>query len=171
MLSNNGATTVTITSVTNVQTGCTATANESTTFEVFPAPDLSSVNVIINDVCKGQPVNVAISGLGSVASITVLYSISGANNNAGQTIDLNVTTGNANFVLPGGLLANTGDTTFQLISITTHPNGCIIPLMLSKSFTIHPIPEVNNFLVAIPNICKGQPLTVRAFRIRQFRQP
>ncbi|WP_348824732.1 gliding motility-associated C-terminal domain-containing protein [Flavobacterium aestuarii] len=157
---NAGSTTVSITNITNSVTNCTNTVNLSRSFTTNPLPDISNMAVIINNVCLGQPATVAITGLGSLNTININFSLSGANIVSMQTTSLNVVSGQTNFVIPASVLPNSGLTTFNMTNITNTENGCPIFIDHKTDFTVNDPPNVSSITLSINDGCPNQPLNV-----------
>lgn len=140
-LPNSGSTTIKITHIVNLETGCENTSTLAKPFTINPVITLTAV-VVINNVCENQPVSVAITGLGSLASVAITYELSGANVASGQNLVLPVASGSANFTIPENLLPNTGTSTFTITSITNDTSQCPLVInALSDNFTINAIPD------------------------------
>ncbi|OYX81998.1 MAG: hypothetical protein B7Y83_16345, partial [Flavobacteriales bacterium 32-34-25] len=78
---------------------------------------------IENECLEGDTV-VQLSGLGDVANVTFDYSLTGANVASNQTITAEVTSGEASFIIPMSILANSGTTNFTLNSLVDDSNAC-----------------------------------------------
>src|SRR5699024_9009490 len=61
----------TITTITNLATGCTNTASLSKVFTVKPLPNISAVILSINNICLNKDAVIQLSGLGSLTNITL----------------------------------------------------------------------------------------------------
>lgn len=154
-----GNTTIAITTITNLTTGCTNSSTLSKAFVVKPLTDLSALSVAINNVCQNQPVTVNLSGLGVLTNITLNYNLTGVNTATNQTVILAVTAGNASFVIPEPILVNTGITSLVINDIIDNGGGCGALITIgAKSFTIHPFP--NNPTVTDQSFCKNELATI-----------
>ncbi|MFH6971088.1 gliding motility-associated C-terminal domain-containing protein [Flavobacterium petrolei] len=159
LIPNIGTTTIAITNIRNLTTGCTNMATLSKDFVVKALPDVTNLVVTIKDVCQNQPVTVELSGLGNLTSIFLSYTLSGSNNSASQIVTLAVNSGKASFVMPVTNLPNTGSTSFTITDLTNVNNGCsAIINPNSKSFLINVIP--NNPTVTNKEFCKVENATV-----------
>ena len=141
LLSNAGLTTITITHIINLQTGCENTASLAQSFTLNPVPNGSSIFITIGDVCENQPINVNIGGLGTLTNIQINYDLTGANTNTG-TATLPVSGGNAILTIPANMLPNVGNTTFILQDIMNAITTCgLINYGMSDTFAINENPE------------------------------
>lgn len=141
LLSNAGETTITITHIVNLQTGCENTASLAQTFMLNPVPQGANLFITISDVCENQPVIVNIGGLGTMTNVQINYDLIGANTNSG-TATLPVSNGNATLTIPISLLPNTGETTFILQDIINVTTTCgLLNYGISETFTINENPE------------------------------
>ena len=140
LIPKSGKTTITITNITNTTTGCTNISTANKEFTINPAPDISNLTVAIKDVCQGKPTTVELTGLGALTFIDITYTISGFNTMAAQTIPLAVVAGKVSFPIPVSAIPNVGLTTFTITNITNALNGCPIPTIIPKDFTVNPIP-------------------------------
>ncbi|WP_289665887.1 gliding motility-associated C-terminal domain-containing protein [Flavobacterium panacagri] len=137
---NSGASTITITNITNTATGCTNTANIRGNLIINPLPNAATVSVVVNDRCLNDPVTATISGLGSLTDITITYMLLG-DNIASEMITLTAAGGKAEFQIPPGLLLNTGSTIISLTNLKNNVTSCDSNLNnVLDSFIINPIP-------------------------------
>lgn len=166
LLPNSGTTTVTITSITSVFSGCSGPANVSASLMVKPLPSANAMNISApNAVCLNQPVTVSISGLGTLTDVTINYNLLGANNSTGNIQVLTLAGGGATFTIPQVLLTNTGTTTISVTGLANNVNSCgVMVSNVSDVFVINGLPiaptatnqtfcEANNPTVAnlVPN--------------------
>jgi gliding motility-associated-like protein len=156
---NTGLTTFNLTNITNTQNGCPIFIDHKTDFTVNGFPNVSSIAVTINDGCINQPLNVALSGLGTMTDIVLSYTVSGANTISTQTIQLTAVGGNTNFEIPGNLLSITGTNTLSLSNLTDSLTGCNTVInSIYHNFDILPIP--NNPIANNQGFCKEDAATV-----------
>lgn len=159
LLVNAGTTTIVITSITNNATGCSNVVDLFDDFVVKPLPSVPALAVVINDVCEGQSVTAAISGLGTLTSVSLEYDLSGANNSVDNIVTVAVTGGNASFVIPSTLLLNAGATSITITDLTNTGNSCSIVLSnVMDSFTINPLPAAPSS--TSQNFCETENATV-----------
>lgn len=141
LLPNAGLTTITITHIKNLQTGCENTASLAQTFTLNPIPNGSTIFITIGDICENQPVIVNIGGLGTLTNIQINYDLTGANTNTG-TATLPVSGGNATLTIPANLLPNVGNTTFILQDIINVITTCgLLNYGMSDTFAINENPD------------------------------
>ncbi|TDE42424.1 gliding motility-associated C-terminal domain-containing protein [Flavobacterium rhamnosiphilum] len=154
-----GNTTISITSITNLTTGCTNTATPTQVFVVKPLTDLANLKIDIKDVCQNQPVTVSLTGLGALTNITLNYNLTGVNSAMNQTVIVPVSSGNASFIIPVGSLVNTGSTSLVITDIIDNTGGCRSSIPNNpESFAMNGIPSIpitNN-----PNFCKNDKKTI-----------
>lgn len=142
LISNVGNTTIAITNIKNSLTNCSNTSILTKVFVVNAMPDVANMVVTVKDGCLGQPLNVQLSGLGTLTNITLSYAVSGANTISPQTIPLVVSAGNTSFLIPAASLLNTGNNTLVLTDLTNTENGCsTIINSVSKIFSMQIIPN------------------------------
>ncbi len=136
-----GVSTITITNITNTATGCTNTATIRGDLIINPLPNAATVNVVVNDYCLNDPVTVTVSGLGTLTDVTVSYMLQDSNLSTLESVALSVTNGKADFVIPAGLLLNTGSTIISVLNLKNNITNCDVNLNnVLDSFIIHPIP-------------------------------
>jgi len=159
-----GQSTITITSITNTSTSCSNTANLSKQFTINPMPDISNMIVTIKDVCQGQPATIELSGLGSLNTININYSLENSNIVNLKTIPLIIdpATGKTSFQIPATDIPKAGLTTFNMTDITNTNinNGCSLSIVLKVPFTVNPLPTGSNIVVTVKDGCPNQPLKV-----------
>lgn len=141
LLSNAGTTSITIISITNLQTLCTSSANLSTSFPVNASPNTSNLSIIINDICENEQAIVSLSGFANMTDITLNYTLSGVNPATNETVSLTITAGNGNFIIPSALLSNTGTSTLTINSLIDNTTTCSATINLSDIFTINSVPD------------------------------
>lgn len=141
LLPNTGITTLTITNITNQQTLCTNTALLTENFIINEFPNVDNFSAIPDDNCENQSVIVSLSGLGTMTDITITYTITGANQVSNKSATLNVSSGNAQFIIPASLLPNIGTSTLTILSLTDNTTTCSVSINLSDSFVISSTPD------------------------------
>lgn len=136
-----GASTITITKITNTITGCINIANVQGNLIINPLPNAATVAIQVENFCTNDPVLVAVSGLGNLTDATLSYTLSDSNSSTLQVVNLTVVNGKANFVIPSTLLINTGSTTITASNLVNNSTSCDVDLTsTSDSFLINPIP-------------------------------
>jgi gliding motility-associated-like protein len=159
LIPNAGKTTISITNITNLTTGCTNTVIKTKEFVVKPLPIITNLSASVKSVCENQPVSVSILGLGTLTNASINYILSGTNTSTGQTLVLTITNGTATFVIPKALVANTGLTTFSITNLTDTVNGCGVDIStINSNFTIFTLPTAP--IASDKSFCKTDKATV-----------
>ncbi|TDO69778.1 gliding motility-associated-like protein [Flavobacterium chryseum] len=141
LTSQSGNAVITITNITSLISQCSNTANIKGDIIINPLPNIANLKIQINDYCFGDPVTASISGLGSLTDVTLSYVLSGKNTSAVQTIGLSPTNGNATFIIPSGLLINTGSTTATITNLMNNNTTCNVNVTgVADPFSLNPIP-------------------------------
>lgn len=141
LTSQSGNTVITITNIASLVSQCSNTANIKGDIVIIPSPAISNLRIQIPDFCFGQTVTASISGLGSLADVTLSYILSGKNTSTVQTVNLTPVNGNATFVIPSGLLLNTGSTTATITNLRDNVTTCNINVSgIADPFLLNPIP-------------------------------
>ncbi len=157
--SQSGTGEIKITNITHVISQCANNAGLKGTILVNPLPNLPNLRIQINDVCFGSPVTASISGLGSLTNVALSYTLSGSNISTVQTVVLTTTNGSANFVVPAGLLINTGSTTATVTNLTNNTTLCSINVTgVADPFLLNPIPVAPT--ADNQSFCKSEGATV-----------
>jgi gliding motility-associated-like protein len=159
LIRNDGTTSLSILNITNTVTNCSNTSTLAANFIVKPLPNIASMAVIIKDICQNQPATVELSGLGTLANISLKYTLSGTNTAASQTIPLVVTAGKTSFIIPANLVPNLGITSFSITDLTNSGNSCSAVINPNtKDFRINAIPT--NPTAYDQKFCKTDLVTV-----------
>ncbi|RZK11531.1 MAG: gliding motility-associated C-terminal domain-containing protein [Flavobacterium sp.] len=158
LLINTGQTTITIVRVTNVLTLCTNTANLPALFMINALPNTSNLSIVVDDICKNEPLVATLTGFNDMTSISLDYNISGANQANNITATVNLNAGNGTFIIPPSLLTNIGESTITVISLVDNNTTCSVNINLSDSFIINDIPEAPQATNAI--FCEEDNATV-----------
>lgn len=139
--SQSGNAVITITNITQVVSQCTNTSNLKGDIIIIPAPAIANLRIQIPDYCFGETVTASISGLGTLTDVTLSYNLSGRNTSIVQTVNLIPVNGNATFIIPSGLLLNTGSTTATITNLRNNVTTCSINVSgIADPFLINPIP-------------------------------
>jgi len=159
---NNGTTTITITVISSVATGCTVSGlTISDTFIINPTPDLSLAEITVDDICLGSDGLVTIVTTGGLidGNYTFTYNLSGANTVALQPVSFVMAGGTGSFNIPSALLINTGTTTIEITDIVNDDTTCSNTFTtLNINFEVYPIPtidEATHLEIPEQNICLG----------------
>ncbi|OXA78291.1 gliding motility-associated C-terminal domain-containing protein [Flavobacterium aquidurense] len=157
--SQSGTGEIKITNITHVISGCTNSADLKSTILINALPNVPNLRIQINDVCFGSPVTASVSGLGSLTNVTLSYVLSGANTATVQTVVLTTTNGNSTFIVPAGLLVNTGSTTATVTNLTNNATTCGVSITgVADPFSLNPIPVAPT--AANQSFCKSEGATV-----------
>ncbi|WP_366186821.1 gliding motility-associated C-terminal domain-containing protein [Flavobacterium ovatum] len=141
ILPNIGNTTLSITRITNVLTGCTNAVTLTKGFDIKPLPDVAALKVNIPSICKRASVTVNLTGLGTLTNINVVYNISGANVLTNISVDLVVTSGNTSFTIPASSFNTVGTNVFTITSLVDNTNGCqAVVLNATANFSVFDLP-------------------------------
>lgn len=159
LISTVGTTTITITAITNLSTGCTSSPNFSKDFIVKPAIDLSAMVVTVIDVCLGNDVQVNLKGLNSFSQITLDYDVTGASTIANQSVVFTVVDGAVTIVIPATRLATTGTNTLHITKFTDVVTGCELILSNDTNFNVNEIPLLPTVMDEV-SYCKDENKTV-----------
>ncbi len=128
LFTTSGVTTFTITSITNVLTGCTTSGlGISDNFNVIPLPNASNATIAVNNFCLvGGVATVSIANATALAdgNYTIIYDLTNANVSSSNSIIVAFTSGSASFVIPSTLLTNAGNTTITIQDLITNTTFC-----------------------------------------------
>ncbi|NQY28735.1 MAG: gliding motility-associated C-terminal domain-containing protein [Flavobacteriaceae bacterium] len=159
---NNGTTTLTITVISSVATGCTVSGlTISDTFIINPTPDLTLAEITVVDICLGSDGLVTIVSTGGLIDgiYTFTYNLSGANTVALQPVSFIMATGTGSFTIPSALLINTGITTIEITNIVNDDNTCSNAFTtLNINFEVNQVPIIvaaTHLEIPEQNICLG----------------
>lgn len=158
-----GLSVITITNITNITNPtpqCSNTANVIGNLTINPLPVVTNVKVVVNDDCLNGVFTANVSGLGTLTKVKLSYVLLDSNTSTAQTVDLTVANGNASFVIPSALLANTGSTVISATYLTNDITGCGSLLTnILDSFLVNPIP-LAPVAVNPPDFCKVDRATI-----------
>ncbi|WP_026729043.1 gliding motility-associated C-terminal domain-containing protein [Flavobacterium denitrificans] len=153
--SQSGSGAIKIVKITHDISGCTNSADVQGNIIVNPLPNITNLRVQVATVCFGSAVTASVSGLGTLTDVTLSYSLSNSNVAPVQTVALSPVSGNASFVIPAALLANTGSTTIKIENVKNNITGCDSPVTsVSAAFSINPIP--NAPIATDQTFCKSE---------------
>lgn len=128
LFTNPGVTTFTITSITNVATGCmTSGLGISDNFTVIPLPNATNATIAVNNICLVDGVaTVSINNATALTdgNYTIIYDLIGSNVSSANSIIVAFTSGSASFVIPSTLLTNAGNTTITIQDLITNTTFC-----------------------------------------------
>lgn len=158
LIPNIGNTTIRITRISNLDTGCQNTATLAFQFYVNPKPVTTNVAVAVNNFCQNQDALVNITGLGSLTGAVITYTVVGANS-LSETITLSISGGRASFTIPATSLPNSGANVLTITGIANSVTLCGSDnLTISDSFIINALPSAPS--AGNQNFCSAQTATV-----------
>lgn len=142
-------------------TNACGTDAEIVQLQILQSPIFTNANVTITSaVCVGGSAIVTFSGLAN-GSYILNYSLSGSNNQASQTVLLNVVGGVGSIIIPSGALPNVGPTQITFISILNTVSNCSATLSnVQLSFIVNPISNLTGATLQVINPCLGAPLLI-----------
>jgi len=159
---NNGTTTITITVISSVATGCTVSGLAvSDTFIINPTPELTLAEITVDDICLGDDGLVTIVSTGGLinGNYTFTYNLSGVNTVALQPVSFVMAAGTGSFNIPSALLINTGTTAIEITNIVNNDTTCSNTFTtLNVNFEVNPIPTIvaaTHLEIPEQNICLG----------------
>ena len=160
---NNGTTTITITFVSSVATTCSISGlSISDDFVINPTPQLTSAEIVVNDICLGEDALVTINSTGGLidGNYTFTYDLTGANTASNQTTTVVMAGGTGTFTLPAALLTNTGATTISITSIVNDDTTCSNTFTnVTATFNVNPNPiidDASHLEIPEQDICLGE---------------
>lgn len=154
-----GTTTITITTITNITTGCTSTPDFSKDFIVKPEINLSDLIITVADVCLGNDVQVKLKGLNSFSKITLDYDVTGVNTIASESGVFTIVDGAVAIVIPASSLTTTGMNTLHVTKFTDVVTGCELILSNDTNFNVNEIPLIPIVMDEV-SYCKDENKTV-----------
>lgn len=146
-----GTTQITITNITQTASQCTNTANLTGNLIIDPLPDLSSLIIRVNDVCFGGVVTAVVSGFRNLTDVTLSYTLSGSNTSTVQVLPLTIVNGSVSFIIPSGLIPNTGSTTISITNLVNNTTNCginvsnITDVFLINAYPAAPVANNQDF--------------------------
>jgi gliding motility-associated-like protein len=159
---NNGTTTLSITVISSVATGCTITGIAITdTFVINPTPQLTATELTVADICLGDDATVTITSTGGLidGNYTITYDLSGANIAAAQTTAVVIAGSTGSFTIPNALLTNAGATTVSISTILNDDTNCGNTFTdVNATFNVNPNPIIDagsHLEVPENDICLG----------------
>ncbi len=129
---------------------------------INPIPQTNNASLLINSICQSTNAEVTLSGISNLTDgdYSIVYSLSGSNSLANQSMSITVRAGVASFQIPASQIPNVGNTNFIISRITNLATNCTNTASIVSSFLIKALPDVRNLSVAIRAVCKDQPVVV-----------
>ncbi|MEO9869146.1 PKD domain-containing protein [Ekhidna sp.] len=162
-LGSNGNTNVIITGV-SFTTGQMCSAESLlviNNFDIEELPDVSTLNLVVNDVCDGNDATVNITSTLANGSYQFTYDLSAPNAATGLTATsaLSDGDGSGSFTIPTANISNTGTTTVTITDVQfTMGQSCdVTGLTSNAAFDVEALPDVGTFAVASAgNVCQNE---------------
>ena len=131
-------------------------------FTIIQGSEIAPEDVLVQSpICQGENSTVTIFNLAD-GNYALIYSLTGSNIFAGQSVLLTVVDGEAGFEIDAAQLANSGITTLTLDSILNTDTNCSTILDgLSFDIEILPALTLTNNDLTIQNVCIGTMVTVQ----------
>ncbi|WP_445452722.1 T9SS type B sorting domain-containing protein [Flavobacterium sp. 25HG05S-40] len=137
--------------VTNV---C-GTDTEDVQFIILPNPVLVATNIANTAVCIGLDAVVNLSGMVD-GNYSLVYSLSGSNTVANQTVTIVISGGAGSFTVPAASIPNVGTTTITFTTIQNTDTSCQVTLTnIIATITVNPLVQIDNTNIAVSSICLG----------------
>ncbi|WP_291285197.1 gliding motility-associated C-terminal domain-containing protein [Flavobacterium sp.] len=132
---------------------------------ISPLPRLDGAVLTTTPVCQNQPATVQISNalLLTNGTYRITYNLTGDNVVTGRTVNIAVSGGNANFVIPASLNVKSGSSAIAITSITDITNltpQCSNVANVKGNQGINPLPDATTVVVQVENFCFGEPVLV-----------
>ena len=139
-------------------------SNLNTTLEIVEDPDPSDTQVSVDDVCIGEDATATVSDAGNIGGIqlsdgtyTIMYTITPVGTTFTTTVT--ITGGNGTFNIPATQIPTEGTYTIEIIN-WENAAGCTATSSISDTFDVNPLPDAQNIIVTIPDVCDGDDLVV-----------
>ncbi|NHN26866.1 gliding motility-associated C-terminal domain-containing protein [Flavobacterium jejuense] len=165
-----GITTVNITNIINPSsvTNCTRPiTNLSNTFEIAESPNVNDTQISVTNFCLGETGQVVISDINnsnielSDDRYIITYIITDPNGlQTTETIVIIVTNGDGVFSILNSLITIPGNYTVTIINVENENSGCSTDTNITSPFVVFPIPEADNIIVSIDDVCLGDTVVV-----------
>jgi mucin-2 len=127
----------TITSITNLTSGCNNLSEDaSATFQVFPIPDVSGATINATSACLNFSNEVFITGAINLSDgiYTINYQLSGANSSTSSS-SVTFVNGRGSFIIPATDLNNSGNVTITVTQLTSNVSQCGSSASVINPFT------------------------------------
>lgn len=158
IIPNLGATTISITSITNTTANCaSALSGVQASFTVNPVPELTGATIAATAGCFGSDVTISLTGATALADGTYVlsYTIPQLTPPEGASGPVNVVGGNGSFVIPASSFVQSGTYDIQITGIGNGTDCGNNNLSIATSFTILPIPDLSGADLTAADICLG----------------
>lgn len=141
--------------------GCVNILNDlSDVLHVYKTPNLNGAILTLATACQNKSSQASISNASGLEDGTynILYNVSGSNTATAQAATITVLGGNANFTIPSGLNANSGNSIIRITNITNAATPyCTNTANLIGNLIINKLPETGNLKVEVADDCFNKP--------------
>jgi mucin-2 len=148
-------------SFTYTVTNACGTDFETVQLTVLANPTLTTQNITLTSpICIGNDAILTFNGL-TDGNYTLTYDLTGANNAPGQSANVNVTGGTANFIIPSATLTNIGTTTVTFTTMLNTISNCLSTLTnVQADVVVQAIANLEDANLSVVNFCLGQSMTI-----------
>lgn len=137
--------------------GCVNILNDlSDVLHVYKTPNLNGAILTLATSCQNKSSHASISNASGLEDGTynILYNVSGSNTATAQAATITVLGGTANFTIPSGLNANSGNSIVRITNITNAATPyCTNTANLIGNLIINKLPETGNLKVEVADDC------------------
>ena len=161
LLINPGSVTVSIISIANPASLCFNDTATTVSFDVNSIPDLMDGDLSASDICLAEDglVTITSSDLAD-GEYTIDYELAGANTALAQSATALVNNGVGSFTIPATTLAATGTTSITATLISSASGCTSLPLAVTTSFEVNPLPNATGVTVTATDVCLGEQVIV-----------
>lgn len=163
LLANTGATTISVTSITNVSSTCGSSLTDATTtFNIVEYPDVTGLTLDVANGCQTSDAGIGILNATNLpdGNYVFTFDLSGANTATGETATVFISGGVGVLIVDGSLLPNLGTTTITITNIENETGCSATGLSISDSFDVLALPNVTNLTLSANDICLADDLVV-----------
>ncbi len=141
--------------VKDVPSACEYPIAVSDTITINPLPKINDADLNITSACLNSDAVVVLTDNDLAnGSYQIVYTVTGANTVAPQTITINYNNGTASFQIPAAQLPNVGNCNFAITNIKHATTGCDNTSTLAKAFSVNPFPDLSALQVTVGNACR-----------------
>lgn len=136
---------------------CPNPINVSDVLSIHPLPEIDDAAMTIAPVCQGEDAIALLTGSTLAdGAYDMEYSLSGANTQAGQPIQITIAGGAATLTIPAALLPNAGTTTLTIIYVKSVATGCETTSTFTRNIVVNTAPNVAQLALSIQDHCQGE---------------
>jgi len=159
-----GKFTLTITNIvaTTSKRACVNIINNlSDVLEVHPIPRLDGAVLTLDPTCQNKDASAHLTNAALLpdGNYNIVYNVTGDNFALGQTRNITISGGQANFVIPGNLNRNSGASSIVITNITNTVTGCTNTANVRGNLIINPLPNAAAVSVAVSDHCLNDPVS------------